>query len=605
MVSGIILYFLQSAICMAFFYALYWLFLKRDTFFRINRIFLLLTLVASVLIPYLEIPFQLEAKSQDSEYAMLDAVVIASQQYLNSNMLEEVVVTTATQKNTSWYQYMGIVYLLGVLVFTLRFFANLIQLLLWSRKNKRLEVNGVKLVVMKGDYPPFSFLNSVFISHEDYQKPNFKSILEHERVHVDQLHTFDLILIEILTVLFWLNPFIWFYKSSLQEVHEYLADDQVVNGAVNPNEYKMHIVNQFAGGDLFRLANNFGQSTLKKRISMLGKIKTPKIALVKLLLLLPIFTVLFSAFAFTIEEEGKLSNEFSINELIPDELRRFYSYSDEITGYESENQILFVKSEKTNGISSLEYKNNIDPDQVRVITDEMPEFPGGVNALQNYIASSIEYPKDAERESIEGRVFVTFVVDRNGDVCKTRVVRGLHKSLDEEAVRVVSEMPKWQPGKLKGVKVNVSYTVPINFKIEDYIVEPLATRLPVYERIQNASDYHLENKLNLTKRSKEFIAVEKMPQFQGGTAGLRKYIARKVKYPILAAEQGYEGQVFVRFLVDKDGSIKNAKVVKGANIELNEEALRVINGMPKWVPGEQSGRKISVSYTIPIRFALN
>jgi TonB family protein len=133
----------------------------------------------------------------------------------------------------------------------------------------------------------------------------------------------------------------------------------------------------------------------------------------------------------------------------------------------------------------------------------------------------------------------------------------------------------------------------------------LASRVPVYKRIKNASDYHLENKLRLKKETEVMLTAEIMPQFQGGSYGLRSYIARKVKYPILAAEQGYEGQVYVRFLVDKDGSVKNAKVVKGANVELNEEALRVINGMPKWMPGEHKGRKIAVSYTIPIRFALN
>ena len=305
MITGIILYFLQSAICMAFFYALYWLFLKRDTFFRVNRVFLLLTLFAAVSIPWLEIPFQPKHGTTADDYPVIDAVVLATQQYLNSNMLEEVVVTATAKKEFTWYQYLGIIYLTGVLLFSVRFFKNLLQLFIWRRNNKRIQKDGVQLVVMKEDYPPFSFLNSVFISKEDYQKPNFSSILAHERVHVDQLHTFDLLLIEILTVLFWMNPIIWFYKWSIQEVHEYLADDQVVNGSTNPNEYKMHIVNQFAGGDLFRLANNFGQSTLKKRISMLGRIKTPKIALVKLLLLIPILVVLFSAFAFTIEEEEK------------------------------------------------------------------------------------------------------------------------------------------------------------------------------------------------------------------------------------------------------------------------------------------------------------
>nr|WP_320119916.1 M56 family metallopeptidase [uncultured Marinifilum sp.] len=593
---------------MAFFYALYWLFLKRDTFFRVNRVFLLLTLAASLFIPSLKIPFQPETNFVSSDIAMLDALVLTSQQYLNGNMLEEVVVTATDKKSYSWYHYIGIIYIFGAFILSLRFLKNLLQLLNWSRTNKRIVKDGVKLVVMNDNYPPFSFLNAVYISNKDFEKPEFTSILAHERVHVDQMHTFDLIVLEVLSVLFWLNPFVWMYKVSLQEVHEYLADDKVVNSSINANEYKMHIVNQFAGGELFRLANNFGQSTLKKRIFMLGKIKTPKIALIKLLLLFPIFILLFSAFAFTIEEEERLSSDFSLDEFIPSELKYLYPFSSEVNLLGDQDEFKFTTDQIGEGIKNLEHKKSINPNQVYQIADIMPEYPGGVRALRKYISSHTKYPKDAEQNRIEGRVFVSFVVGKQGEVKNVNVVRGVYPSLDKEAKRLISGLGKWKPGENKNNLVNVAYTIPINFELANLIVEPLNVPDPVYSEIKNASDYHLENILkmrDLRPEHNEYIVVEKMPQFAGGRVGLRKFIARSVKYPILAVEQGYEGRVYVRFMVNKDGSVSDAHIIKGANVELNNEALRVINSMPNWIPGEQHGTKVNVSYTIPIRFSLN
>ena len=605
MITGIILYFMQSAICMAFFYALYWLFLKKDTFFRVNRIFLLLTILASILIPTLEIPFQPEPESTiETPYHVLDAVVKTSQEYLSGNMLEEVVVTASIKKVISWYQYAGLIYFIGILIFSLRFLKNLFQLSSWSRKGEIRKENGIRLVILTDDYPPFSFLNTVFISQEDYQKPNFKSIIEHEKVHVDQFHTFDLILIEILTVAFWLNPFVWFYKSSIQEVHEYLADDKVVNGAVNAHEYKMHIVNQFAGGDLFRLANNFGQSTLKKRISMLGRIKSPKIALVKLLLLIPILTVLFSAFAFTIVEKEKLDTDFSFRELLPSELNPFSSYENNQVNFFGNDVDHIAGNWSTKGIKNLEYKKVDHPNEIKVVIDEMPEYPGGDNALQKYIAKHVSYPKEAQVNGIEGRVFVSFVVNKKGNVVNARLIKKFDPFLDKEALRVVSSLPKWKPGRQNGKLTNIAYTVPVNFLLTNQVEEPVSSPDPLYARIKNASDYHLENEIKI-KGSKEYTIVERMPQFTGANGDLRRYVARQIQYPVLAAEQGYEGKVFVQFVVGRDGRVKKAKVIKGANIELNKEALRVINNMPNWIPGEQEGEKVEVNYTIPIRFSLN
>jgi len=604
MLTGIILYFFQSAICMAFFYALYWMFLKRDTFFRINRIFLLLTLIAAIIMPSLEIPFQPKMETTPEEYNMLDAVVITSHQYLNTNMLQEVVVTASAKSKFVWYQYLGIIYCLGVFVFALRFFKNIIQLLIWSRSNKRIRKNGVKIVIMKDNYPPFSFLNAVFISKEDFHKPNFESILAHERVHVDQLHTFDLLLLEILSVLFWLNPIIWLYKTSLKEVHEYLADDQVVSDTENPNTYKMHLVNQFIGGELFRLANNFGESTVKKRISMLGKMKTPKIALVKLLLLIPIFIVLLSAFSFTIQEEKKITSNTKISQWFNKDLKRFYSFSTDIYGFEKEDDLHFITDTEGAGIKSLEYKTNINQAEIVTISDEMPEYPGGILALQAFIAKSINYPKEVKFKSIEGSVFVSFVINKVGVVTNAHIARSEHPSLNREALRVISMLPIWKPGKREGKPVNVAYTVPVNFKMNSIVDSPMVAPEPIFSRIKNASDYLLEDKLKL-QNQKTYYVVEQMPQFSNGTTGLWNYISRNIKYPTLAAEQGYEGVILISFKVNIEGRVMQAKILKGANIELNREALRVINTLPKWIPGKQKDKNVTVGYTIPIRFSLN
>lgn len=337
---------------------------------------------------------------------------------------------------------------------------------------------------------------------------------------------------------------------------------------------------------------------------MLGKIKTPKIALVKLLLLLPIILVLLSAFAFTIEEKEKLSQDFSFNEFIPDGLKQFYSFSDrQYSTYDDE--LHFIQGSAASGISALKHKEEVSPNQIYRIADEMPEYPGGINVLKKYIANEIRYPKAAKKNKTEGKVFISFVVGKSGEVKNVYVNKGVSPELDKEALRVVKGLPNWTPGKHKGNLVNVAYTFPIDFKLKDFVIEqPIVIRKPVFARIKNASDYHTDNLAKLENCNQEYTVVEKMPEFPGGNGSLRKWVARNLRYPILAAEQGYEGKVYVKFNVNKDGSVSDAKIIKGANVELNEEALRVINSMPYWIPGEQQGIKVKVSYTIPIRFAL-
>ncbi|WP_346860327.1 TonB family protein [uncultured Draconibacterium sp.] len=235
--------------------------------------------------------------------------------------------------------------------------------------------------------------------------------------------------------------------------------------------------------------------------------------------------------------------------------------------------------------NSQEKSNN--KDDVFVIVDEMPEYPGGDEALRKDIANSVKYPEDAVKKGVQGKVYVTFVVDENGKVSDTKIARGVDPSLDKEAMRVMNELKTWTPGKQKGEPVKVSYTVPINFALNS-----------------GDSKEKSHSKVN-EKGDVVFFIVEDMPEFPGGDEALRQFIATNVKYPEDAKKNGIAGKVYISFVVDENGKVADTKVARGVDPSLDKEALRVVNLSPTWKPGKQRGEAVKVQYTVPISFALN
>ncbi len=228
-------------------------------------------------------------------------------------------------------------------------------------------------------------------------------------------------------------------------------------------------------------------------------------------------------------------------------------------------------------------ENNKEGD-VYFIVDEMPEFPGGDKALRTYIANRVSYPEIAKKNGIQGKVYVSFVVDAEGSVTSTRIERGVDPSLDKESLRVVSELPKWKPGKEKGKAVKVKFTVPINFAL-------------------NEEDNRHMQKEDGTD-TQVFRIVEDMPEFPGGKQALMKFIAQNVNYPEVAQKDSIQGKVFVSFVVEKNGNVSNTRIARGVHPSLDKEALRVISEMPQWKPGKQRGKAVNVEFTLPIKFAL-
>lgn len=203
--------------------------------------------------------------------------------------------------------------------------------------------------------------------------------------------------------------------------------------------------------------------------------------------------------------------------------------------------------------------------------EQMPEFPGGEDSLMTWLGENIKYPEEAVKNGVCGRVLLRFVVEADGSVNEVEIVRGVEKLLDTEAMRVVKAMPKWIPGKNGGENVAVSFTLPVNFT------------LPEADALQTA---------------------DVMPAFEGGDAALMKWLGENVKYPEEAVTKKIQGRVLVRFVVDADGSVKHAKVVKGVNELLDAEALRVVNAMPKWTPGRNGDENVAVWFTLPVTFQL-
>ena len=253
-----------------------------------------------------------------------------------------------------------------------------------------------------------------------------------------------------------------------------------------------------------------------------------------------------------------------------------------------------------------------EEDTVYQIVEEMPQFPGGENALMEYVSKNVVYPEEAKEKEIQGRVFISFVVEKDGSIGEVKVLRGIGGSCDEEAARVISDMPKWKPGKQKGEFVRVSYQIPIMFKLGQTNDEYKTTVKTVIAGDDEHSwktstatipDNPAKEKMQPDKNG-VYQIVEEMPMFPGGEQAMLDYVSKNVVYPSEAQEKGISGRVFVGFIVEKDGSVNEVKVLRGIGGGCDEESVRVIKSMPKWKPGKMKGKPVRVSYMMPIIFKL-
>ena len=352
----------------------------------------------------------------------------------------------------SWVQIVLLVYLAGILFLACRNIYSLICLfrLVHSGKHEKLE-KGVTLVVHNQEIAPFSWMKYIVISRKDLEE-NGREILIHEMAHIHHRHSVDLLVADICIFFQWFNPGAWLLKQELQNVHEYEADETVINEGVNAKEYQLLLIKKAVGTRLYSMANSFNHSKLKKRITMMLKEKSNPWARLKYLYVLPLAAIAVTAFARPeISEKMEEISAVKVNDLA--EIVQEKVLQDTVKVSKDEKKDALVVT----GVKSKEEEEIV----IFEVVEQMPEYPGGMSALQKYLSEKIA--GSPIKGKAGGRVMVGFTVAETGKIKDVRVLQSDEASLNQEAERIVSEMPDWIPGKQRGRPVPVKYTVPIRF----------------------------------------------------------------------------------------------------------------------------------------------
>jgi TonB family protein len=440
------IYLLESSVSLALLYAVYALFLSRDTFFTANRFFLAGSLIFSAVFPMINVS-GLFNDTTVIYYYVLDPISITPEE-----------VSQAVGANLGLFQVLLVAYLTGVSIFTVRFVVQLLQLGWLVQKYGITKKDGINLVLIHREYSPFSFFNLIFINSSEYEPEQLREIIEHEKIHISQKHTLDILLLELMTLLQWFNPFIWFYRRSLKGLHEFLADEGVLLKGISVSKYQDMLLNQALGIQLNDLTNNFNQSLLKRRLIMMTKQKSGLAARLKPLMALPVIVLMAMVFS--------LSGGFrAVGQDVPPPPPKAADNKElppPPPPSPGDKEILAKQKVASEGKEEMVYKEVAQP----------PQFKGGQDAFFNYIVTNVKYPDEAKKKGISGKVFVEFIVSKTGKVHSPQVIKSVDPYLDAEAIRVMSQMPDWIPGKdEKGNPVNVSLALPIMFSLGDKAVD--------------------------------------------------------------------------------------------------------------------------------------
>ena len=430
-----LVYILKSAACLAVFYLFYKLLMSRDTFHRFNRFALLGLLVLSSLLPLVEASVNSPAAVQETMLTLEQLLLLADIQPEGESM------AAATPSATVlWLRAALLVYLTGIVFFIVRNLCSLARLDRLIRQGKREALDSylpdrkeknVRLVVHDHDIAPFSWMHWIVIARKDLEE-NGREILIHELAHIRNRHSWDLLLADLCIFVQWFNPAAWLLKQELQNIHEYEADETVLREGVNARNYQMLLIKKAVGTRLYSMANSFNHSSLKKRITMMLKEKSNPWARAKYLYILPLAALAVTAFARP--EVSAVADEISAVKVIAPAVH------DSI-------------------------QPNVQPAVAAPSSalDQMPEFPGGMEALNTYLRNNIRYPQEAQKAGIQGRVIIQFIVSKDGSITDAEVVESVDPQLDAEGLRLIKNMPRWKPGMRKGQAIRVKQTLPIRF----------------------------------------------------------------------------------------------------------------------------------------------
>ena len=434
-----LIYDLKVAVLLAVFYMFYRLMLARETFHHVNRIVLLLTAVASFVLPLCVITIHETVTMQRAAQVAVGSFQV--------DMMDEEPATPL------WQIVLPILFIIGMMVTLVHTLSSLFRIIRIIRHSERYpQTDGTTICVTgNASLAPFSWMHYIVMNRSDYETSD-AAILAHERGHIRLHHSWDLLLVDTLTALQWFNPAMWMLRSDLRAIHEYEADAAVLSQGINARQYQYLLITKAAGIGGYSLANGISHSTLKNRINMMLHTKSDRSRLLKLLALLPIVGI---ALAVNAEKVVDV---------------RYEESQKGVAEKKAETAAAFTATLKYDTIPGETFTavGTYEPVQGDVfdVVEEMPQYPGGPQALFKFLGENVQYPAEAEKAGIQGRVIATFVVEKDGSISQPTIVKSVDPLLDAEAIRVISAMPNWIPGKQNGKVVRVKYTVPLSFNLD-------------------------------------------------------------------------------------------------------------------------------------------
>lgn len=415
-------YLIKSSVCILFYELFYRLFLRGETFHRLNRMILLMSLVLSLLLPLLDVSGWFSFAGQDGAMPVTELTF----------SLQELVVDQRTagllehQGIAAWAVIFG-VYLAGIILLLLK---NLLVFVYLHRLLKRCRqeqtADGQVYYRCPDRMGPFSWLGRVVLSSAD-DGPLTDCILAHERAHAALGHSFDLLLVELFLCFQWFNPAAWWLKKDLRLVHEYEADRYVLASGFDARAYQLLLIRKSVGPKLYNMVHSFNNYSLKKRITMMMKRKSKFWTQAKSLYVLPLSGFVLALFACVDGKKPTVEESQSV-----------------------ETREMTVKEQPDDSVASY-----VDP-----------SFPGGDVACMKWLSENVKYPAEAVEKGIKGKVIVQFVVTKDGKITDAEVARAVDPLLDAEALRAIRSMPDWEPAQRDGQNIAVKYSLPITFSLQ-------------------------------------------------------------------------------------------------------------------------------------------
>ncbi len=427
-----IAYLITSGLLLSVFYAFFMLLMRKTTFFAFNRFALLAGSLLCLALPLFHWNFSGTPVANVIPTLTLPEAVASA----------EGGTSDAADKGISWLEAVSGIYLLGALMVLFMNILSITQTCRMIASGEHIRKDGFKVTIVNAPVASFSFLGHIVISREDFTANPV--ILTHEMSHVRKNHSLDVLLFSVITVLHWFNPLVWLARAELKMLHEYEADDSVINQGANAAEYQLLLVRKAVGEHRFRLANGFNHTKLSNRIYMMmsektnGWIRLAYVACVPLLACMLCFCTSNKQTSETTEqtEEALDAEPQDINEVVA------IGFNSDTTTVGDDEPVPFP------------------------LAEVKPMFQGGdANNFSKWINAHLVYPQDAKDAGKQGRVVLQFTVNKVGKMENVRILRGCYQSLDEEALRVVKSAPEWKPGMMEGKTVSVTYTFPIVFQL--------------------------------------------------------------------------------------------------------------------------------------------